>query len=100
MSLTFTIGSSTAAFERSNYYDTGYDEHGDWPVEMDTAAVIVNGRTYAPIRYLAEAFDYGVDWDAESKPFRCSTTHTDIRTAPRCPMWWESASRPAKTIPS
>lgn len=67
MSLTFTIGSSTAAFERSNYYDTGYDEHGDWPVEMDTAAVIVNGRTYAPVRYLAEAFDYGVDWDAESK---------------------------------
>ena len=30
---------------------------------MDTAAVIANDRTYAPIRYLAEYFGYLVDWD-------------------------------------
>ena len=29
-------------------------------VQMDTAAVIVNDRTYAPIRYLAEYFGYEV----------------------------------------
>ncbi len=32
-------------------------------VEMDTAAVIMNDRTYAPIRYLAEYFGYTVSWD-------------------------------------
>ena len=32
-------------------------------VEMDTAAVITNDRTYAPARYLAEAFGYNVSWD-------------------------------------
>ena len=32
-------------------------------VEMDTSAVIVNGRTYAPIRYLAEYFGYSISWD-------------------------------------
>ena len=37
------------------------------PVEMDTAAVIVNERTYAPIRYLAEFFGYTVAWDAAAR---------------------------------
>ena len=36
-------------------------------VTMDTAAVIVNDRTYAPIRYLAEYFGYSVDWNAEAR---------------------------------
>ncbi len=36
-------------------------------VEMDTAAVIVGGRTYAPIRYLAEYFGCDVAWDAKSR---------------------------------
>lgn len=36
-------------------------------VEMDTAAVIVNDRTYAPVRYLAEFFGYTVDWDGKSR---------------------------------
>ena len=36
-------------------------------LEMDTAAVIVDNRTYAPVRYLAEAFGYNVDWDAATR---------------------------------
>ena len=36
-------------------------------VQMDTAAVIVNERTYAPIRYLAEYFGYTVGWDGETQ---------------------------------
>ena len=36
-------------------------------VKMDTAAVIVNDRTYAPIRYLAEYFGYTVGWDAATR---------------------------------
>ncbi len=37
------------------------------PVAMDTAAIISNSRTYAPVRYLAESFGYLVDWDAETR---------------------------------
>ena len=33
---------------------------------MDTAAVIIDGRTYAPVRYLAEYFGYSVEWDGMS----------------------------------
>lgn len=36
-------------------------------VTMDTAAVIVNERTYAPIRYLAEFFGYTVGWDETAR---------------------------------
>ena len=36
-------------------------------VEMDTSAVIVNGRTYAPVRYLAQYFGYAVGWDAPTR---------------------------------
>ena len=41
-------------------------------VEMDTAAVIVGDRTYAPIRYLAEFFGYTVTWDASARTVRIS----------------------------
>ena len=36
-------------------------------IEMDTAAVIVNGRTYAPVRYLAEYFGYTIGWDGATR---------------------------------
>ena len=49
-SIAFPIGSAEARTERGT-------------VEMDTAAVIVNERTYAPVRYLAEHFGYTVGWD-------------------------------------
>jgi hypothetical protein len=53
--LYFPIGSSAA---RSGDGGT---------VQMDTAAVIVNDRTYAPIRYLAEFFGRTVDWDGDTR---------------------------------
>jgi len=34
---------------------------------MDTAAFIVDGRTYAPVRYLAEYFGYVVNWDGTTR---------------------------------
>ena len=53
--LYFPIGSTTA-------------RTGDGgTVKMDTAAVIMNSRTYAPIRYLAEYFGYEVGWDGATK---------------------------------
>ena len=36
-------------------------------VQMDTAAIITDGRTYAPIRYLAEFFDYSVGWNGNTR---------------------------------
>ena len=36
-------------------------------LSMDTEPVIKSGRTYAPVRYLAEAFGYNVDWDPYEK---------------------------------
>lgn len=36
-------------------------------IPMDTAAVVINGRTYAPIRYLAEYFGYTVGWDGATR---------------------------------
>ena len=36
-------------------------------VEMDTAAVIADGRTYAPVRCLAEYFGHAVAWDGATR---------------------------------
>ncbi len=36
-------------------------------VEMDTAAVIVDSRTYAPVRFLAEYFGYTVGWNSAAR---------------------------------
>lgn len=34
---------------------------------MDTSPLIVDGRTLAPAKYVAEAFGYTVNWDADTK---------------------------------
>ena len=39
----------------------------DVPYEMDVAPVIVDNRTLAPARYVAEAFGYFVNWDDNTK---------------------------------
>ena len=36
-------------------------------IAMDTSAVIKGGRTFAPIRALAEYFGYTVDWDGAAR---------------------------------
>ena len=61
--ISFPIDSKEALFELTKDGETV--ESGK--VEMDTEAVIVDSRTYAPIRYLAEYFGYTVDWDAATK---------------------------------
>ena len=60
----FTNGTKTIFFP----IDSSVARTGDGgTVQMDTAAVIVNDRTFAPIRYLAECFDYVVDWDGTTR---------------------------------
>ncbi|MBQ8942206.1 MAG: hypothetical protein IJ062_10260 [Firmicutes bacterium] len=34
---------------------------------IDTAPVIINARTFLPIRFIAESFGFSVDWNSESK---------------------------------
>ena len=53
--IVFPIGSTQARLEDGS------------TVQMDTAAVIVNNRTFAPIRYLAVHFGYTVDWDKTTR---------------------------------
>lgn len=66
--VSFKIGDKIALYD-----DTWYDRNdllkSDAPVmggvgeiKMDTAAIIKDSRTYAPIRYLAEAVRYDVGW--------------------------------------
>ena len=60
----FTKSSETIYFPiDSMYYRT---ENGTIE-SMDTAAVIVKNRTYAPVRYLAEYFGYNVSWDGSTQ---------------------------------
>ena len=60
----FTDGSKTIIFPIDS--TTARTSDGG-TVQMDTAAVIVNDRTYAPIRYLAEFFGCTVGWDAGTR---------------------------------
>ena len=60
----FSNGTKTIYFPiNSKYYRTEGGGYGS----MDTAAVIVNDRTFAPIRYLAEYFGYTVGWDGNTR---------------------------------
>ena len=56
----FGQNNSEARYEISGALDSGV-------IEMDTAAVIVNERIYAPVRYLAEFFGYRVDWNQAAR---------------------------------
>ena len=60
----FTDGSKTITFPIDSTAARTSDGN---TVRMDTAAVISNNRTYAPIRYLAEFFGYTVGWDAATQ---------------------------------
>ena len=53
----------------------------------DTAAVIVNSRTYLPIRIVAEALGADVAWDGASKTVKI-TTHGDPVAWVRCGESW------------
>ena len=59
----FTDGAKTLYFpiDSATAHTGGGEE-----IKMDTAAVIVNDRTYAPVRYLAEFFGHTVEWDGKT----------------------------------
>lgn len=43
------------------------NDDGENTVNIDTPAIIENGRTLVPIAFLTEYFGYAVDWDGETK---------------------------------
>lgn len=45
--------------------------------KMDTSPVVINGRTLAPARFVAESFGYKVDWDNEN--YIVKITSTDVK---------------------
>lgn len=49
-------------------------------VNMDTSAMIIDNRTYAPARYVAEAFGYNVDWDSNTKTVVINKATTQVTT--------------------
>ena len=60
----FTDGTKTIYFPIDSKF---YKMQNGGTVAMDTAAVIVSSRTYAPVRYLAEYFGYTVGWDGATR---------------------------------
>ena len=71
----FGVNNSEARYEVSYF-----DAMDGGLIPMDTSAVIVNDRTYAPIRYLAEFFDYQVDWVQDT--LTVSITRTPQKSQP------------------
>lgn len=47
------------------------------PIEIDTPAVIMNGRTMVPVRFLSETFDCEVEWDATTKTANIISRYVD-----------------------
>lgn len=59
--INFTIGGTTAV-RHTRGTDTG---EADKTIEMDCAPYIKGGRTYVPVRFIAEALGYEVGWDSQ-----------------------------------
>ena len=61
-------------FEKGNY--RGMTGVGFYPIEtilMNTAAILKENRIFIPIRYVAEAFGFDVEWDSENNCVNLST---------------------------
>ena len=52
------------------------------PITMDTEAVIVNGRTFVPVRFIAEALGMTVDWNEASNTVILTTGLAVTQFAP------------------
>ncbi len=72
LSVYLYVGSAQYDIVRDYIYNDG-DGRGEYTGSqvisktMETAVLNWNGRTYAPIRYLAEAFHYDISWDAATQ---------------------------------
>ncbi len=71
------------------------------PVEIDTPAVIVNGRTLVPVRFVSENFNAQVDWDDATKTVtitRENAVDTESNEEPAADEIDENSVADAKSI--
>ena len=59
----FVIGEERVTATLDAFFEDGEIMTDSLEDYMDTVPVVKDGRTYAPARYLAEAFGYDVGWD-------------------------------------
>jgi len=60
--------------EKGNYLGmTGVGFYQTETILMDTAAILKDNRTFIPIRYVAEAFEFTVEWDGDNSCVNLST---------------------------
>lgn len=86
----FTDGGKVLYFPIDSSTATAY---GGEDVTMDTAAVIVDGRTYAPIRYLAEFFGYEVGWNGAASTVTITKGNSDgFICGETAPHQWKAAN--------
>lgn len=72
----FSDGETTAVFQlNSKEYVVfqGEDLAESEVVKMDTAAISEGGRTYAPAKYLAQAFGYTVGWEQATQTVKITS---------------------------
>jgi hypothetical protein len=51
-------------------------------IAMDVAPAAENGRTFVPVRFLAEAFDLDVEWEEDTRTIRIVTDRTHAERMP------------------
>lgn len=78
----FPIGKSTATGIASANWVESEPDIDTTTIPMDTAAVIVGGRTYAPVRYLAEYFQFTVQWDAATRTVSITEKQPSVYVSP------------------
>ena len=82
----FSDGTTTVVFElNSKEYYVFHDEtlENSDVVKMDTAAISENGRTYAPAKYLAQAFGYTVGWEQATQTVKITSGDAPVVEAPK-----------------
>ena len=67
MSLSFQINEPKVEMFATVEKDNGEKTMITDRFQMDTTAVVKDGRTYAPLRYMVQSFGYDVGWDKETK---------------------------------
>ena len=55
----------------------------DQASQMDTSPVIINGRTLAPARFVAESFGYKVEWDNENAIAKITSVVSESEQKPQ-----------------
>ena len=75
ITLFLTIGSTEAHFARSLGFGGG--EFGQ--LEIEVPPIIVDGRTFVPVRFIAESLDADVSWDGQTRTVVITSTSTVTR---------------------